>query len=616
MSDIRRAPRAPATHVLGRWFAGMALCLPLATAIAATATTPPVTVNLGAARQEIDGFGASSAWYAEDLMRTPEPARTQIVDLLFAQSGAGLSILRNRVPFELSASAGTYNWSADQGARWLMGEAKERGTSRFMSTPWTPPKYMKTNGSEFNGGSLKTTSYQAYADYLSRYLREYKNTYGLNIYAISIQNEPELVTEYESCIWTPAQFKTFIRDYLTPTFARDGVTTKVMAAESNLWYEGMVQDTLKDANARNGLHIVGAHPYFAGNRTGNSGYDVFPYTKKYGKQLWATEVSKGTSDDITDGLFWAKLIHKQMTVPESNAFLFWWGASLKEASAGEDLITFNATSGQYQVHRRLWAMANFSRFIRPGYRRVDTTADPTATVHVSAYKSATSDKLVMVAINDGTAPVAVPMNLYKFTTASVMPYRTSATESMAQQAAIGVSNGSFQATLPAKSITTFTATGTAGGGVNDVADFVNEMTDLRGTVASSGDLTTAFIVNTGEADAYDGDDTRMTRMTNTTQWLDYPTPANFKQFDLTVFHNDSVDASPVKLMAGNGTTVTALPVSMGVPKALGGSWYKVVYTLQAGGLPSGTKFIRVQIPQNSKDYWTPQLGKVRVDYYR
>lgn len=607
-------PRIPtalcATLAPLRWLAALALSLGAAAATAA----PAVQVDWSANRQSIDGFGASSAWYASDLQSMPEPARTTILDLLFSSSGAGLSILRNRIPFEISPSPNVYDWTKDAGAFWLAGEAKRRGAGRVLATPWTPPGYMKTNGSPFNGGSLKTTSYQAYADYLSRYVRQYKSL-GIDTYAVSVQNEPELSTSYESCLWTAAQFQTFIRDYLMPTFKRDGVTAKVMAAESNLWYEGMVQATLADANARSGLDIVAAHPYFAGEQ--NSGYDVFPYTKKYGKRLWATEVSMAKSDDIADALFWATLIHRHMTVPESNAFLFWWGASGKDASAGEDLITIDVASGNYAVHKRLYAMANFSRFVRPGYTRIDATADPAPGVHVSAYKNDANGQLVMVAVNENAAAAPVSFNLFRYTTASVSPYRTSATESMAPLSHINVANGSFGATLAARSITTFTASGTAGGGVADVPATVAEMNSLQGAAAASGDLTNAFIVNTGGGDEFDGDNTRMARQNNTDEWLDYKTPDNFKQMDVTVFYNESLAAGGIALKASSdGITYTPVNASLNTPLALPGYWFKSVFTVGKASLPAGTKYLRIAIPKNSKAAWSPQLGQVRISYYR
>lgn len=90
---------------------------------------------------------------------------------------------------------------------------------------------------------------------------------------------------------------------------------------------------------------------------------------KWGKQLWATEFSNlsSSADTITESIIIATLIHKHLTVPESKAFIFWWGATnVNTANRGEGLIYFDAT-GTYTIKKRLWAMGQFARFIRPGW---------------------------------------------------------------------------------------------------------------------------------------------------------------------------------------------------------------------------------------------------------
>ena len=71
-----------------------------------------------------------------------------------------------------------------------MQKAQDRGV-RIWGTPWSPPASMKSNGNTNNGGSLLAGDYQAYANYLSSYVLGLKNSYGINLYAVSIQNEPD-----------------------------------------------------------------------------------------------------------------------------------------------------------------------------------------------------------------------------------------------------------------------------------------------------------------------------------------------------------------------------------------------------------------------------------------
>jgi glucuronoarabinoxylan endo-1,4-beta-xylanase len=135
----------------------------------------PCTVRWYATRQEIDGFGGSGAFHqAGHLMRYPEEARTAMLDLLFSrQGGIGLSIVRNIVGDggawgdeidgptpSIEPVEGVWNWSGDEEQIWLMREAARRGCTRFMSTVWSPPAWMKTNGSVIDGGELRTDTYR------------------------------------------------------------------------------------------------------------------------------------------------------------------------------------------------------------------------------------------------------------------------------------------------------------------------------------------------------------------------------------------------------------------------------------------------------------------------
>ena len=78
--------------------------------------------------------------------------------------------------------------------RWetsIMQMAQDRG-ARVWSTPWSPQASFKSNNSTTNGGNFLSASNQAYASQLAGYVANMKNTYGINLYAISIQNEPDV----------------------------------------------------------------------------------------------------------------------------------------------------------------------------------------------------------------------------------------------------------------------------------------------------------------------------------------------------------------------------------------------------------------------------------------
>jgi hypothetical protein len=153
---------------------------------------PTVTINWSDVHQVIDGFGASSA-------ATGDGITDSQADLFWSTTnGVGLSLLRVQLQ-----SDGTYPDIA------TMQKAQNRGV-RIWGTPWSPPGSMKSNGTTTNGGSLLTSDYQAYADYLSKYVLTLKNSYGFDLYAMSVQNEPNWVANWDSCIWDGQQFHDFL----------------------------------------------------------------------------------------------------------------------------------------------------------------------------------------------------------------------------------------------------------------------------------------------------------------------------------------------------------------------------------------------------------------------
>ena len=83
----------------------------------------------------------------------------------------------------------------------------------LIASPWTPPRYMKTNYSLILGGKLKKKYYDDYANYLIKFIDTYK-TYGFNIDYLTIQNEPRAIQVWESCLFNYRNMKKFINDYL------------------------------------------------------------------------------------------------------------------------------------------------------------------------------------------------------------------------------------------------------------------------------------------------------------------------------------------------------------------------------------------------------------------
>jgi glucuronoarabinoxylan endo-1,4-beta-xylanase len=105
-------------------------------------------------------------------------------------------------------------------------------------------------------------------------------------------------------------------------------------------------------------------------------------------------------------------------------------------------------------------LGQYSKFVRPGYTRVEVNGNSNMDVLLSAF-TGPSGAMAIVAINQGSAAANIPISITGGTApATLTPYVTSSTANIAAQTAVTVTNGSFMASLPANTVTTFVAGGT------------------------------------------------------------------------------------------------------------------------------------------------------------
>jgi glucuronoarabinoxylan endo-1,4-beta-xylanase len=398
----------------------------LASAFMASAQST-AEINFGSPEQTIRGFGGSDAWF-------PRFSTAEADTLFGTDSGQlGLSILRLRI--DPSSITGGDNWATERANAQM---AQTRGAI-IIATPWTPPAAWKTNGSTIMG-SLKSSEYAAYADYLNLFA-SYMASEGVPLYAISMQNEPSTKATYESCSWTGAEMDAWVA-------VNAGVLkTKLMMPESETFDTAFSDPALDDANAVGKISIIAGHLY------GTSPFN-YAKAKDKGKEVWVTEhylTPPGPQPGITDALAVAGEIHRSMAVANYNAYLWWWVANryYNGKLTNYGLIDTSNTPTYYGL-----ALGQFSRFVRPGYLRVGATASPVSGVGVSAYSG--NGQGVIVAINSNPSATAVSFSIRGAAFGSLTPYETSATSKMVKLGAVAVSGSKFTYTLPAQSITTFT----------------------------------------------------------------------------------------------------------------------------------------------------------------
>jgi glucuronoarabinoxylan endo-1,4-beta-xylanase len=315
------------------------------------------------------------------------------------------------------------------------------GATVFAS-PWNPPASMIetfTRGSQTNARRLRSSSYGAYAEHLNSFTAHLRNN-GVNLYAISVQNEPDYAAEWTW--WTPAEMVRFLRENA------GSISTKVIAPESFQYVKSQSDPILNDATALANVDIIGAHLY--GTSYANFAYPLFQQ-KGAGKELWMTEVyypnsNANSGDAWPEALDVGEHIHHAMVDAEFQAYV-WWYLRRSYGPMRED----------GQVSKRGAMMAHFARFVRPGSVRIDATANPASNVYVSAYRN--GDTVVIVAVNKNTSAVSQQFTLANSAASgSVATWLTDGSRNVAPQSALRMANGSLTVSLPARSVMTFVTT--------------------------------------------------------------------------------------------------------------------------------------------------------------
>jgi len=234
-----------------------------------------ITIDLLSLKQEIDGFGGAfneKGWEAL-LLLTPEERDKVMKELFDPQEGAKFNICR--VPIGASDYAisrytldetendfDMEDFSIERDKKYLIpyinAAMEYKPDLKIWGSVWTPPTWMKTNG-DFDSGDMKDDPqvYEAFALYLARFVEEY-NAENIDIYAVAVQNEPTIKTNYPSCIWAPEQFLVFIRDYMGPLFEERNMETEIMLGTiQDGYYTAYPETVLSDPVANSYVSIVG-----------------------------------------------------------------------------------------------------------------------------------------------------------------------------------------------------------------------------------------------------------------------------------------------------------------------------------------------------------------------
>ncbi|MCE4940711.1 glycoside hydrolase family 30 beta sandwich domain-containing protein [Bacillus velezensis] len=382
------------------------------------------TVNISADRQVIRGFGGMNhpAWIGDLTAPQRETAFGN------GQNQLGFSVLRIHVDENRN------NWYKEvETAK----SAIKHGAIVFAS-PWNPPNDMVetfNHNGDTSAKRLRNDKYAAYAQHLNDFVNFMKSN-GVNLYAISMQNEPDYAHEWTW--WTPQEILRFMRENA------GSINARVIAPESFQYLKNISDPILNDPQALRNMDILGTHLY--GTQVSQFPYPLFKQ-KGGGKELWMTEVYYPNSDNNSadrwpEALGVSEHIHHSMVEGDFQAYV-WWYIRRSYGPMKEDGM----------ISKRGYNMAHFSKFVRPGYVRIDATKNPEPNVYVSAYKG--DNKVVIVAINKNNTGVNQNFVLQNGTASQVSRWITSSSSNLQSGTDLKVTDNHFWAHLPAQSVTTF-----------------------------------------------------------------------------------------------------------------------------------------------------------------
>ena len=209
----------------------------------ARAQTPRVHVDPARPAQRIIGFGGAlteSAAYV--LQQLPKAKRAQVLRSYFdPREGIGYTLARTHIN---SCDFSRSSWSLDEHngdlalEHFSLGPMRERqlpliqdarriaGAQRFklLASPWSPPAWMKTNGEMAHGGMLRPNCREAWANFYVRFAQALRDEEKIALWALTVQNEPDAVQPWESCLYSPWEERSFIADELGPALERAGLS--------------------------------------------------------------------------------------------------------------------------------------------------------------------------------------------------------------------------------------------------------------------------------------------------------------------------------------------------------------------------------------------------------
>ncbi len=313
----------------------------------------------------------------------------------------------------------------------------------IFASPWSPPAYMKDNESVIRGGKVKEEFKAVWAKYYTEYIKAMRQE-GIDIWAITVQNEPIAKQSWESCYYSADDEREFIEKYLIKALDdADMNDIKIIVWDHN---KERVYDRAKkifvSEMVKNRVFAVGHHWYSGDHFDG-----MRLVYEKFGKICISSENCGGISDDP---LMLAERYGKELCGDFNNftaAYCDWnlllsdkggpfhnrgekttscAGIVFEDKSEGcHAPILYNTEKRELEVTPIYYYIGHFSKYVKKGAIRIATTKY-CEQIHTCAFKNP-DGKIVLIMINVSDMELPAVIRHSDVCTETTLPPHSAAT---------------------------------------------------------------------------------------------------------------------------------------------------------------------------------------------
>jgi glucosylceramidase len=352
--------------------------------------------------------GALTDAAAETFAKLPEDKQRELLEAYYDPAkGIGYTFARTNIhSCDFSSESYTYvnegdkelkSFSVAHDRRFRIplikrAAATSGGRLTLFASPWSPPAFMKDNNDMLHGGKLKPEFYQPWANYYAKFIKAYQAE-GVNVWGVTVQNEPMATQTWESCVYTAEDERDFLKNYLGPTLRKEGLgDRKILAWDHNrdLIYQ-RVSTILSDPEAARYVWGIGYHwyePWSGGQQMFDNVklvHEAFP-----DKHLLFTEGCNDRFDAQRLGDWKLGEHYGDSMINDFNSgTAAWtdWNILLDETGGPNHVGNFcfapvhaDTKTGRLIYTNAYHYIGHFSKFIRPGARRIASSPSRSALI--------------------------------------------------------------------------------------------------------------------------------------------------------------------------------------------------------------------------------------------